>query len=111
MTHQENFEAVTRACLRATGHDSDDVFYDPGIGDVLLALGERANRFLDYRHFVASLKRENGTVTILDNSDSGGRLSDATEVCEWNLRLPLSGQSEETVAYLATLVSGANGTE
>lgn len=72
--------------------------------DVLLALGERANRFLDYRHFVASLKRENGTVTILDNSDSGGRLSDGTEICEWNLRLPLSGQPEETVSYLAALL-------
>lgn len=74
------------------------------IGDVLLALGNTDKLGKEITGFMAT---SNGKI-LEDRGLAGYYLSYG---CDWNPRFPLSGQSEETVAYLAGLLTGAKGTE
>lgn len=97
-SHQDNLAAVRDAC-RAANRDADKwnvILWDEEpvtLPDVLLALG----KFQENEERLV-------TITLSDEGKLAISVFGDDDIEFWNLRLPLSGQSEETVAYLATLL-------
>lgn len=117
-SHQDNLAAVRAACIAANESleyrvcswcgrkygKTNDVkcsscsnmnlllkVREIGVSDVLLALGNKN---------ACIAVRADGQICDTDSDYGGSRFFTGY----WNLRLTLSGQSEETVAYLAALL-------
>lgn len=108
-SHQDNLAAVRAACVAASGKNPTEGCicspvvvcashaalerFDPTLPDVLLALAWHGKKFVVLQ-----------AVNVADVYIAKQRVKKLNALCLWNLRLPLSGQSEEAVASLAALL-------
>lgn len=121
MTHQENLAAVRAACVAANPEIGDTRQIDPpncGCTECATGVYRRAASKEEYEANVALVREVTlpdvllalGKVADYVTVDSVGQLLFARKPgtpvtgAFWNLLDPLSGQSEETVAYLAALL-------
>jgi len=113
-SHQQNLDRIRAACVRAnpeinplkTVAHIETVNGKPVLGrditlpDVLLALGENRRKPSPSNLSVGLTVDLSGGELFIHQHEAG-RNGEAW----WDLRQPLSGQSEETVAYIASLLT------
>jgi hypothetical protein len=91
MTPQEAEARVREKCHEATGTDTDDVFYDPSLCDLLKTLSWCGVKW-------ECLPGKNVNDLALWPGDEG-------VMAPWSLSAPLSGQTAETKLALAALLT------
>jgi len=91
--------AILEACQEAADVDTDDIFYEPHLAHVLMALGNVKNK----RSYCVT-----GTGALLSwiSSFGGNGLQMSVWECDWELGGSLSNQTYDTVATIYRIING-----
>lgn len=110
MTHADNLARVRATCLLARAPEgaveATANKYEPTLADVLLALGKTEKAKLEEHRRRRYCVGDDGEIAFSQTHEFSVEKHEGcrTTYIKWNLRLPLSGQSEDTVRYLAELL-------